>query len=74
MAGGLAGLDGAGQLDGAAEKEQFFGQGGLAGVGVADDAEGAPPQDLFLLSFWQLSILWDHRQWRKSQASGDWFR
>ena len=32
MARGLAALDGAGQLDGAAEQQQLFGQRGLAGI------------------------------------------
>ncbi len=40
-----AGLDLAGELDGAAEEQQLFGEGGLAGVGVRDDREGAPLGD-----------------------------
>jgi hypothetical protein len=32
VAGGFAALDRAGQLDRAAKQQQFFGQGGLAGV------------------------------------------
>lgn len=36
-----AGLDHAGLADGAAEEEELLGQGGLAGVGVGDDREGA---------------------------------
>ena len=31
------------ELDGAAAQQQLLGQGGLAGVGVGDDGEGAPP-------------------------------
>jgi hypothetical protein len=41
VAGGLAALDRAGQLNGTAEQQQLFGQRGLAGVGVRDDGEGA---------------------------------
>ena len=41
MAAALARLDGAGQLDRAGEQQQLFGQRGLAGVRVGDDAEGA---------------------------------
>jgi methyl-accepting chemotaxis protein len=43
MASGLAALDRAGQLDRAAEQQQLFGEGGLAGVRVGNDGEGAPP-------------------------------
>ena len=35
----------AGELDGAAEQQQLFGQRRLAGVGVRDDREGAPARD-----------------------------
>jgi hypothetical protein len=31
----------AGQIDGAAEQQQFLGQRGLAGVGMRDDRKGA---------------------------------
>ena len=41
MAGALAGPDLAGLLDGAAEEEELFGDGGLAGIRVADDGEGS---------------------------------
>ena len=41
MAGGLAPLDRARHLDGAAEQQQLFGQGGLARVGVGDDGKSA---------------------------------
>ncbi|MNR53372.1 hypothetical protein D3C85_1733760 [compost metagenome] len=41
MAVGLAGAHFAGHLDGAAEPQQFFGQRGLARVGVRDDGKGA---------------------------------
>ena len=41
VARGLAALDGAGQLDRAAEQQQLLGERGLAGVGVRDDGEGA---------------------------------
>ena len=34
----------AGQLDRAAEQQQLFGQRGLAGVGMRNDGEGAPPR------------------------------
>src|SRR3546814_1103373 len=37
----LAALDGAGKLDRAAEQQQLFGQGGLAGVGMRNDGERA---------------------------------
>jgi hypothetical protein len=33
-------------LDRAAEQQQFFGEGGLAGVGMGDDGEGTPPVEL----------------------------
>jgi len=42
----LAALDGAGQLDGTAEEQQFFGQRGLAGIRVRDDRKGAPLGDI----------------------------
>ena len=38
------GLDLAGQIDRAAEQQQFFGQRGLAGVGMRDDRKGPPPR------------------------------
>ena len=41
VARGLAALDGAGQLDRAAEQQQLLGERGLAGVGVRNDGEGA---------------------------------
>jgi hypothetical protein len=47
MSGRLARLDRAGQLDRPTEKQQFFGQGCLAGVRVTNDAEGAPAIDFF---------------------------
>ena len=37
------GADLSGELDRAAEQQQLFGQRGLAGVGMRDDREGAPP-------------------------------
>ena len=37
------GLDLARQMDGAAEQQELLGQRGLAGVGVRDDRQGAPP-------------------------------
>ena len=46
MAGGLAALDRAGHLDGAAEQQQLLGERGLAGVRVRDDRERASPSDL----------------------------
>ena len=39
-------LDRAGLGDGSAVEQELFRQGGLAGVGVADDGEGAPALDL----------------------------
>ena len=39
------GADVAGKLDGTAGAKQVLGQGGLAGVGVGDDGEGAPAGD-----------------------------
>ena len=39
-------LDLAGELDRAAEQQQLLGERGLAGVGMGDDGEGAPPGDL----------------------------
>jgi hypothetical protein len=41
----FAGGDGACELDGAAVEEEFFGEGGFAGVGVRDDGEGAAAGD-----------------------------
>jgi len=38
---GFARFDRPRHLDGAAEQQQLFGEGGLAGVGMADNAEGA---------------------------------
>ena len=43
---GAAGGDAAGELDGAAVEEEFFGEGGFAGIGVGDDGEGAATGDL----------------------------
>ncbi len=40
------GLDLAGQIDGAAEQQQLFGQRGLAGVRMRDDRESAAAGDL----------------------------
>ncbi|MGY4454748.1 hypothetical protein ACVWZR_009408 [Bradyrhizobium sp. i1.3.1] len=40
------GLDLAGEIDGAAEQQQFLGQRGFARVRVGDDREGAPPRHL----------------------------
>ena len=39
MTRGLAALHGAGQLDGAAEQQQFFRERGLARVGMRNDGE-----------------------------------
>ena len=44
----LAGLDGAGELEGAAVEEELLGERGLAGVGMGDDGEGAAPGDFSL--------------------------
>lgn len=44
----LVALDGPGDVDGAAEEEQFLGKGGFTRVGVGDDREGAAACDLFL--------------------------
>ncbi len=43
---GLAAFHRPGQMDGSAVQEQFFGQGGFAGVGVGYDGEGATRADL----------------------------
>ena len=43
---GAAGLDGAGQVDGAAVEQQLLRERGLAGVGMADDGKGATTGDL----------------------------
>ena len=44
---GLAGFDGPGNLDGASVEQEFFGQSGLAGIGMADDPEGSASVHLF---------------------------
>jgi len=49
MAGGILGLDRPGLLDGSAEKEQLFGQRGLAGIRMADDSK-SPSAVYFFLS------------------------
>ena len=49
MTAALAGAHLAGLLDGAAEQQQLLGDGGLAGVRVADDGEGAPFVDFDLI-------------------------
>ena len=46
MARALARLDGAGELDRAAEQQQLLGQRRLARVRVGDDREGAAPRDI----------------------------
>ena len=43
---GFAAAHGPGQLDRAAVEQQLLGQGGLAGVGVRNDREGAPARNL----------------------------
>jgi hypothetical protein len=43
VARGLTALHGTGKLNGAPEQQQFFGLGGLAGVGVRNDRECAAP-------------------------------
>jgi hypothetical protein len=45
VARGAAGLDGAGEVDGAAVEQQLLGQRRLARVGVRDDGEGTPGGD-----------------------------
>jgi hypothetical protein len=45
MARGLARADFAGDLDGAAEPQQLFGQRGLARIGVGNDGKGAAAGD-----------------------------
>ncbi|EKD37224.1 MAG: hypothetical protein ACD_75C01207G0001 [uncultured bacterium] len=47
----LARFDGAGQVDGAAEEEEFFGKRGLARIGMADDAKRPPPGNFQILLF-----------------------
>ena len=42
----FAPLDRAGQLNCAAEEQQFFGEGGFTSVGVGNNGEGAPPLQL----------------------------
>ncbi len=49
MAGGLAGFDGPGQLDGPAVQKQFFRQRGLPGIGMTDDAESPALVYFFLV-------------------------
>ena len=44
----LAPLDRAGKLNGAAEQQQLFSQGCLAGIGMGNNREGATP-DSFLI-------------------------
>jgi len=56
MALDLARLDRPGEVDGAAEQQQFFGEGGLAGVGMADDAEG-PPLGYFRFKLFVMMLL-----------------
>ena len=46
MALGPAGFHAAGLADGAAVKQELFGEGGFARVGVADDGKGTPAGDL----------------------------
>ena len=48
MAPGLAAAHRAGQLDRAGVQQQLLGQRRLAGVGMRDDRERAPPRDLAL--------------------------
>ena len=43
----FAGGDGACEVEGAAEEEEFFGEGGFPCVRVGDDGEGAPALDFF---------------------------
>jgi len=43
---GLLGLDAPGHLDGPAEEQKLLGEGGLARVRVADNAEGPSLPDL----------------------------
>lgn len=45
---GIPGVMYPGDVDGAAEEEQFLGKGGFTRVGVGDDREGAAACDLFL--------------------------
>ena len=53
MAGGLARPHLARLLDGPAEEEELLGDGGLAGVRVADDGKGAAAVDFLLVVFFQ---------------------
>ncbi len=46
MPAGLAALDSARELNGAAEQQEFFGERGLARVGVGNDGKRAPPRRL----------------------------
>src|SRR5690625_1065958 len=45
MARRLAGLDAAGNLNGASKQQQLFGECGLASIGVRNDGKGAPSGD-----------------------------
>ena len=49
MAGALLALDRAGLVDGSPVQQQFFGEGGFARVGVADDGERAAAFDFFTI-------------------------
>ena len=49
MARCFPGFYGPGLLNGAPEQQNFFREGGFPGIRVADDAEGPPPVDFFLI-------------------------
>lgn len=42
----FSGGDAAGQLEGSAVEEEFFGEGGFSRIGMGDDGEGAAAGDL----------------------------
>lgn len=69
MAGGLAGSDLARLLNCAAEKEQFFGNGRLARIGVTDNGKGAAAFYFLLVMLFHnllpLSLAAAFRQFRK---------
>ena len=50
MARRFFGLDGTGHLDGAAKKQQLFGQGSLAGIGMRNNRK-SPAAGYFIFQF-----------------------
>jgi hypothetical protein len=62
MAAALPGPDLSGLLDGAAEEQQLLGDGGLAGIGVADDGEGTATIYFILIKLLHYSYSFDNRK------------